>query len=42
VVPLRPENLMAWLTPQGRDLNALDQLLEDRERPYYEHQLLAA
>jgi len=42
VVPLRPENLMAWLTPQGRDLDALDQLLEDRERPYYEHQLLAA
>lgn len=41
-VPLRPENVMAWLTPEGRSLDDLDQLLEDRERPYYEHQLLAA
>lgn len=42
IVPLRPENVMTWLTPEGRSLDALDQLLEDRERPYYEHQLLAA
>ncbi|WP_457447118.1 SOS response-associated peptidase family protein [Roseateles sp. P5_E4] len=42
VVPLRPENVMAWLTPEGSSLDALDQLLEERERPYYEHQLLAA
>ena len=42
VIPLRPENVMAWLTPQGRSLDELDQLLDDRERPYYEHELLAA
>lgn len=42
IVPLRPENVMTWLTPEGRSLDALYQLLEDRERPYYEHQLLAA
>ncbi len=42
VIPLRPENVMTWLTPQGRSLEELDQLLEDRERPYYQHQLLAA
>lgn len=42
IVPLRPENVMTWLTPEGRSLDDLDQLLEDWERPYYEHQLLAA
>lgn len=42
IVPLRPENVMTWLTPGGRSLDDLDQLLEDRERPYYDHQLLAA
>lgn len=42
VIPLRPENVLAWLKPQGQTLDALDQLLEDRERPYYEHHLLAA
>ncbi len=42
IVPLRPENVMPWLTPEGRSLDDLDQMLEDRERPYYDHQLLAA
>ncbi|RYG88001.1 MAG: hypothetical protein EON59_05750 [Alphaproteobacteria bacterium] len=42
VVPLRPENVISWLTPEGRNLDALDQMLEDRERPYYEHERLAA
>lgn len=42
IVPLRPDNVMPWLTPQGHSLDDLDQMLEDRERPYYEHQLLAA
>jgi len=41
-IPLRPENVMTWLTPQGRSLDDLDLLLEDRERPYYEHELLVA
>lgn len=41
IVPIKPENVDAWLTPQGRSLEDLDAILENRERPYYEHQLAA-
>jgi hypothetical protein len=30
-----------WLNPQASDLAALDAILEDRDRPYYEHRLAA-
>lgn len=40
IIPIRPENLDAWLNPQG-DLDRAYAILDDRERPYYEH-LLAA
>ena len=40
IVPLKPENLNAWLTP-GADLAAYYALLDDRERPYYAHELAA-
>jgi putative SOS response-associated peptidase YedK len=41
-IPLKPENVAAWLTPEGRSKEELQALLDDRERPYYEHQRLAA
>lgn len=41
-VNLKPENIRAWLTPQGRSREELDMLLEDRQRPYYGHEVLAA
>lgn len=42
-----PVNLSAaaadrWLAPQGQDGAALQALLDERERPYYEHEVLAA
>jgi putative SOS response-associated peptidase YedK len=42
-----PVNLSAaaadrWLTPQHQGALALQALLDDRERPYYEHEVLAA
>lgn len=40
-VPLQEENVAAWLTPAGRPLAELDQLLEQRARPYYGHQRAA-
>lgn len=40
IVPIRPENLEAWLTPNG-DTDAMQAILDDRERPYYEHRLAA-
>lgn len=41
IVQLRRENVEAWLTPQGRSQAELDELLEDKERPYYEHRMAA-
>lgn len=42
-----PVNLTAaaadrWLAPQGQPASALQALLDERERPYYEHEVLAA
>jgi putative SOS response-associated peptidase YedK len=41
IIQLRHENVEAWLTPQGRSLDQLDEILEDKERPYYEHRMAA-
>jgi len=41
IIPIRPENVDAWLNPDPSNLKAQYAILDDRERPYYEH-LLAA
>jgi putative SOS response-associated peptidase YedK len=41
LVPIKPGNVDLWLTPQGRSLDALDEILEDKEHPYYEHRMAA-
>ncbi|SAL88657.1 hypothetical protein AWB74_08667 [Caballeronia arvi] len=41
IVAIKRENVDAWLNPQASDLAALDAILEDRDRPYYEHRLAA-
>jgi putative SOS response-associated peptidase YedK len=41
LIPVKPENLDAWLNPDAADLAALHAILDDRERPYYEHRLAA-
>jgi len=41
IVPIKQENVEAWLNPQAFDLAALDAILEDRDRPYYDHRLAA-
>ncbi len=40
-IPLKPGNVDAWLTPGERSKDDLQALLDDRERPYYEHELAA-
>jgi hypothetical protein len=42
IVSLKRENLDAWLSPRGRTLDELQQILGDREAPYYEHEVMAA
>lgn len=41
IIPIKPENLDAWLNPKPGDLAALYAILDDRDRPYYEHRLAA-
>lgn len=41
IVPIRPDNIDAWLSPDPKDLSAQQAILEDRARPYYEHRLAA-
>jgi putative SOS response-associated peptidase YedK len=41
VIPLTEVNIDAWLNPAGRPPSELYQLLDDRSRPYYEHELAA-
>jgi hypothetical protein len=41
VIPLRRENLAKWMNPAGTDRAVLQALLDDRERPYYQHQMAA-
>lgn len=41
VIPIKPENIAAWLNPDPKNLAASYAILDDRERPYYEHRLAA-
>lgn len=42
IVNMKPESVSAWLAPGGQSKEMLDQLLQDRQKPFYEHQVLAA
>jgi putative SOS response-associated peptidase YedK len=41
IIPIKPENVDAWLDPKQGDLSVMYAILDDRERPYYEHRLAA-
>jgi putative SOS response-associated peptidase YedK len=41
IVPIKPENIDAWLNPDPGQLAAMQTILDDRDRPYYEHRLAA-
>jgi putative SOS response-associated peptidase YedK len=41
IIPIKPENIDAWLNPNPENLDAMYAILEDRNRPYYEHRLAA-
>lgn len=41
VIPLKEENLKAWLTPVDRKRPEFYSILDDRERPFYEHRKAA-
>jgi putative SOS response-associated peptidase YedK len=41
IIPIHLKNIDAWLNPNPRERKALYAILDDRERPYYEHRLEA-
>jgi putative SOS response-associated peptidase YedK len=41
IIPIKPRHLEAWLNPAPGDLAAQQAILDDRERPFYEHRLAA-
>jgi putative SOS response-associated peptidase YedK len=41
IIPIRPENIDAWLNPDPADLAAQYAILDDRNRPYYEYRMAA-
>lgn len=42
IINIQAQNVERWLTPEGRSTNELQAILDDRQRPYYEHQVEAA
>lgn len=41
IIPIKPEHVDAWLSPDSGNLAALYAILDDRSRPYYQHRLAA-
>ena len=41
IVPIKAENVEAWLTAAPPQLERFYEILDDRERPYYEHRIAA-
>ncbi|SAL80655.1 SOS response-associated peptidase family protein [Caballeronia telluris] len=41
IVPIKVKNIESWLNPGASDLEAMYAILDDRDRPYYEHRLAA-
>ena len=42
VIPIKPEHVDAWLSPDPTNLAAMQAILDDRARPFYEHRWLMA
>jgi putative SOS response-associated peptidase YedK len=41
IISLREQNVAEWLNPQHVDKTRLEQILSDRQAPYYEHRIAA-
>jgi putative SOS response-associated peptidase YedK len=40
IVPIREQDIDSWLAPNPENLAAQLAILDDRERPYYEHEIV--
>jgi putative SOS response-associated peptidase YedK len=41
IIPIKPENIDAWLNPEPGNVAAAYFIRDDRERPYYVYQVAA-
>ena len=41
IIPIKEENIAAWLNPDPKNLDSMQAILEDRARPYYEYRMAA-
>ena len=41
IIPIKPANVEAWLNPDPSNLAVLQSILDDRDRPFYEHRIVA-
>jgi hypothetical protein len=41
IIAIKPQNVPAWLSPQGLEKPRLEAILRDRQCPFYEHQIAA-
>lgn len=42
IINIKPEHIGAWLSPEGRQLSELYAIFDDKQHPYYEHQVAKA
>lgn len=42
IINIKPEHLQAWLRPEGRPLSEMYAIFDDKQHPYYEHQVAKA
>ncbi len=41
VINLKPEHIKAWLKPKPKGLQAMQDIMDDKRLPFYEHRLAA-
>jgi putative SOS response-associated peptidase YedK len=41
IIPIKEENIDAWLHPDPKNLDAMYAILDDRDRPFYEYEMAA-
>ena len=41
IIPTKEENIGAWLNPDQKNLDAMQAILDDGARPYFEHRMAA-
>lgn len=41
VINLKPQHILAWLNPDPNNLQGMQDIMDDKQHPFYEHRLAA-